>query len=102
MEPRPFVSLPDVRLLADPPDSYAFPSGHATYAFSASFGAVLAARWLLGRVPLWGGGLLALAAAISYSRIYVGVHYPSDLLSGAVLGAFVGCITAPLTIHFHQ
>ena len=84
MEPMRFVSLPDVRPLVDPPDSYAFPSGHATYAFSASSGTVLATQRLRDRVPPWSWGLLALAAAISYSRSYVGVHYPSDVLSGAV------------------
>jgi hypothetical protein len=42
-------------------------------------GASLAARRLFSRIPLWGRGLLALAAAISYSRVYVGVYYPGAL-----------------------
>jgi undecaprenyl-diphosphatase len=37
---------------------------------------------------------LALAVAISYSRIYVGVHYPTDVLSGALLGLFAGWLAA--------
>jgi undecaprenyl-diphosphatase len=37
---------------------------------------------------------LALAAVISYSRIYVGVHYPGDVLGGALLGLFVGWLAA--------
>ena len=77
MRPRPFAALPDVRLLVPEPGSYAFPSGHTTSAFAAASGTVLAAKRLLGRVPAWGWGMLALAAAIAYSRIYVGVHWPT-------------------------
>src|ERR687883_845774 len=94
MQPRPFLSLSDARLLISPPRSYSFPSVNVTYAFAASSGASLAAQRLLGQVPLWGWGFLALAAVISYSRIYVGVHYPSDVLGGAMLGLFVGWLTA--------
>src|SRR5215207_7711070 len=71
MQPRPFLSLPDVRLLVSPPSSYSFPSVNATYAFAASSGASLTARRLLGRLPVWGWGFLALAVAVSYSRVYV-------------------------------
>ncbi len=94
MEPRPFLSLPDVRLLVDPPSSYSFPSVNVAYAFAASSGASRAAWHFLGRVPLWGWCLLALAAAISYSRIYVGVHYPTDVLGGALVGILVGWLAA--------
>ena len=94
MQPRPFLSISDVRLLISPPSSYSFPSVNVAYAFAASSGASLAARRLLGRVPLWGWGFLALAAVISYSRIYVGVHYPGDVLGGAMLGLFVGWLAA--------
>jgi undecaprenyl-diphosphatase len=94
MQPRPFLSLSDVRLLVSPPTSYSFPSVNVAYAFAASSGTSLAAQRLLGRVPLWGWGFLALAAAISYSRVYVGVHYPGDVLVGALLGVFVGWLAA--------
>ncbi len=89
MQPRPFTSLPEARLLVSPPESYSFPSSNVAYAFAASIGSSLAARRLVGRVPLWGWSFLALAAAISYSRVYVGVHYPSDVLGGAILGVLV-------------
>ncbi len=92
MRPRPFASLPDVRLLVGEPSTYAFPSGHATSAFSAAAGVVLGARRSLKRVPLWGWGMLALAAVISYSRVYVGVHYPADVVAGAGLGIACGWI----------
>lgn len=98
MRPRPFLALPDVRLLIPEPSSYAFPSGHATSAFAAASGAVLAARRLLGRAPLWGWGMLALAAAIAYSRIYVGVHWPTDVAAGIALGAASGWVGTRLAL----
>jgi len=63
MQPRPFVSLPDVRLRVSPPSSYSFPSVNARYAFAASSGASLTARCLVGRLPVWSWGYLALAVA---------------------------------------
>ena len=96
MQPRPFVSLPDVRLLVSPSSSYSFPSVNTTYAFAASSGASLTARRLLGRLPAWGWGLLALAIAVSYSRVYVGVHYPGDVLGGALLGISIGWLVASI------
>lgn len=96
MRPRPFAALPDVRLLVPEPGSYALPSGHATSAFAAASGAVLAAKRLLGRVPAWGWEMLALAAAVAYSRIYVGVHWPTDVAAGILLGAACGWIGSRL------
>jgi undecaprenyl-diphosphatase len=96
MLPRPFATLPDIRLLVPEPGSYAFPSGHATSAFAAASGAVLAAKRLLGRVPAWGWGMLALAAAVAYSRIYVGVHWPTDVAVGILLGTVCGWVGSRL------
>jgi undecaprenyl-diphosphatase len=96
MQPRPFISLPDARLLVSPPSSYSFPSVNVTYAFAASSGALLMARRLLGHLPVWGWGFLALAAIVSYSRVYVGVHYPGDVLGGAILGLSIGWLVASL------
>ncbi len=98
MRPRPFATLDHARLLVGAPHSYAFPSGHTTSAFAASTGAALAAHKLLGRVPVWGWGMLALAAAISYSRIYVGVHWPTDVEAGAALGLASGWVGIRLAL----
>jgi len=100
MQPRPFLSLPDVRLLVSPPSSYSFPSVNATYAFAASSGASLTARRLLGRLPVWGWGFLALAVVVSYSRVYVGVHYPGDVLGGAIIGTSIGWLVASEGVGF--
>ena len=70
--------------LIDLPPSASFPSGHASGAF-----AVATVVWLLaGR--RWGGVALAVAAAIALSRVWLGVHYPSDVVAGAALGALCG------------
>jgi undecaprenyl-diphosphatase len=65
--------------------THSFPSGHATVAFACATVLALAVPRL--RVPLF-----VLAALIAFSRVYVGVHYPFDVLAGAVLG--VGLATA--------
>lgn len=98
MRPRPFAVLPDVSLLVGAPHSYALPSGHATSAFAAASGAILGARRFLGRVPVWGWGMLVLAAAMAYSRLYVGVHWPSDVAAGVVLGLASGWTGARLAL----
>ncbi len=81
--PRPFFTLPHIRLLVKDADKiHSFPSGHATLAF-------LAAVILAGYFKR--GCLFYLAAIIiCFSRVYVGVHYPSDVAAGAVLGGAIG------------
>lgn len=65
---------------ASPATGYSFPSGHAATAVA---GALSGARMLPAAAPfLW-----SLATVMAVSRIYVGVHYPSDVLAGALLGA---------------
>lgn len=100
LRPRPFAVLPDVRLLIPEPRSFAFPSGHTASSFAAASGAVLAAGKLLGKVPLWGWPMLALAAAISYSRVYVGVHWPTDVAAGILFGVFSGWLGAKFGLEF--
>jgi membrane-associated phospholipid phosphatase len=70
------------RSLAPSSDTYSFPSGHAT---SATAGAIAIGRaWPRARV-VW----LTLAALIAYSRIYLGHHYPLDVLGGVLLGTAI-------------
>ena len=76
---RPAVADPDPETLVELPSTFSFPSGHATVSFACATTLALAVPRLA--VPLY-----ALAAAISWSRVYVGVHYPLDVLAGAALG----------------
>ena len=78
---RPKDPVPDARELPDP-DSSSFPSGHTASgaAFSSAVGHVL---------PLWWAPLNALAAAVGFSRVYTGVHHPSDVAVGWILGKAV-------------
>jgi undecaprenyl-diphosphatase len=82
--PRPFLQMPDVRLLVGRGGSYAMPSSHAANWFAAT-----AVVWFYYRRTA-AFILLPLAALVSFSRIYNGVHYPSDVLAGALVGTIVG------------
>ena len=66
--------------LITPPTDYSFPSGHTAASFAVG---VLLFRKLPKR---YGIPALVLAALIGFSRLYLGVHYPSDVLAGALLG----------------
>lgn len=76
---RPPLADPVPEPLVDLPATFSFPSGHATVSFACATTLALAVPRL--RIPLY-----TLAALISFSRVYVGVHYPLDVLTGAVLG----------------
>ena len=79
--PRPFVAHAGaVRLFAPHTADAGFPSDHATAAF-----AIAGAVFVHDR--RWGAGLLVLATLLSAGRVGLGVHYPSDVLAGALLGA---------------
>lgn len=81
--PRPFTTLEGIVTLVPPEPSYSFPSGHTATSFACA--------WVLTKLcPKRGWLSLFLAAAIGFSRIYVGVHYPSDVLFGALFGIFCG------------
>lgn len=81
--PRPFVTYPDIQKLSKA-GSHSFPSGHTSLAFSTATSLVLAyPRWYVA-VPAY-----AWAGAVGYSRMHLGVHYPSDVLVGALVGT--GC-----------
>ena len=83
---RPFVVHP-VELLVPPPTDASFPSGHT----AASFAAVFALK--ASGSPLWKPAL-AVAVAMAFSRLYLYVHWPSDVLFGALVGAAAGFIGA--------
>jgi membrane-associated phospholipid phosphatase len=80
--PRPPLVDPAVHPLIDVPSSYSLPSGHASTAFAAAVAVGLVHARL--RWPL-----IVLAALIGVSRVWLGVHYLTDVLAGATLGAAV-------------
>lgn len=80
---RPYDVRTAVELLVAKPTDYSFPSGHAAASFTA------ASALLFSRNKLWIPALL-LAACIGFSRLYLYLHYPSDVLCGALLGVLFG------------
>jgi undecaprenyl-diphosphatase len=80
---RPYLAHPGhAHLLIPASHDPSFPSDHATGAFALAF-----AIWLYDRTFGW--ILLALAALLSFARVYVGTHYPGDVVAGALIGMAV-------------
>ncbi len=77
--PRPCSAFPEIPLLIPRPGSYSFPSGHSGSSFAAA-----TVLFLRHRRP--GIAALVLAALIAFSRVFLFVHYPTDILAGALLG----------------
>ena len=80
---RPCHLIADVHLLTGCTASFSMPSGHATNMFALA-GAVWTAR------TRWWWAVAALAVGVAYSRVYLGVHYPGDVIVGAVWGGAIG------------
>lgn len=90
---RPEFVIPFTISVAEKSASYSFPSGHATIAFAAGF--------ILGRQHKkmkWLYYLLAFL--IAFSRIYLGKHYPSDVIVGAAIGLLIGFFSIQLINRF--
>jgi membrane-associated phospholipid phosphatase len=81
---RPRPDLPGLPQLTPTPTQLSFPSAHASTSFA---GALAYSRLGLPAAPLY-----ALATAVALSRLYLGVHYPSDTLAGAALGTLTAAV----------
>ena len=88
MRARPCIDYPWMPMLLHAPSAndFSFPSGHTFGSFAA------AVACFQGVKKTWGLAALGLAGAIGFSRIYLFMHYPSDVLAGAVLGIGFGCL----------
>jgi len=86
---RPFINIPNLNIKKIGIDKYSFPSGHTTGAFSL---AVIIALYF----PVFGFITLPLACFVGISRIYIGVHYPTDV----IMGMFIGSLCSFLTYRF--
>ena len=76
---RPFISHNDIFYIIPPPDKFSFPSGHTAAAFVMFFA-------FFHFFPVFCAIMFAFACLIAVSRVYLGLHYPSDLLGGVFLG----------------
>ena len=85
--PRPYVTLSNIYPLVPKPREFSFPSGHSCVSFASAF--------IYYRITpkKYGIASLVLAGLISFSRLYVGVHYPGDVLGG-ILVALAGSTLA--------
>ncbi len=84
---RPFASDPGTKLLIRHEADNSFPSDHTAFAFAVA-GAVVWRRRFVGGVAL------VFAALVGFARVYVGVHWPSDVLAGAAIGLGAGAVVA--------
>lgn len=78
--PRPFVTFTDLRIIIPTPSEFSFPSGHTSSSFAA---AAVFYRHLPKKLGL---PSVILAGLIGFSRLYVGVHYPTDVIAGIIMG----------------
>ena len=83
--PRPFLTLPTIIPFIKEPGT-SFPSGHTTRLFALS--AVVSRKFSLPSL-----GLYVLSFLVAFSRLYLGVHYPLDVLVGGILGWTIGKVT---------
>lgn len=87
---RPYVRFNEISMVVSPPDKFSFPSGHTAGAFTIAF-------VLYYFCPIFFIPMLILAVCIAFSRIYLGLHYPSDIIAGIILGFVSALISIYLT-----
>ncbi|MEH7525337.1 phosphatase PAP2 family protein, partial [Bacillus sp. JJ1503] len=82
---RPYLSLTNARVGENPLMDHSFPSGHTTAIFSII-------TPLIYHLPILGFFLYPLACCVGISRVFLGLHYPSDVLAGAIVGTAFGLL----------
>lgn len=86
---RPWVAMENFVSLVDEPDPNSFPSGHTNAAFAFAIAVCMSApkKWM--KITA-----VCMAAVMGLSRLYVGVHFPSDVMTGAIVGSLCGLLGA--------
>jgi undecaprenyl-diphosphatase len=79
----------DLSAIVRAPDRFSFPSGHAAASFAVALSYVIV-------FPRWAGPLIVLAALVGFSRLRLGVHYPSDVVVGQLLAASTVLVVAAI------
>jgi len=91
---RPTAAIPNMHLLLDRTDDFSFPSDHSTAVAAIAVGLLLAGHHLRHR---WYGWVAAGAGVVlGFTRVYVGAHYPGDVVAGFALGGVIAAGLAPL------
>lgn len=83
---RPFNSVAGLNVLIKPPKSFSFPSGHTSSFFACT-------TVIFNSSKKYGTIFLLMSFMMGFSRMYVGVHYPSDVLAGMIIGIISGIST---------
>jgi undecaprenyl-diphosphatase len=90
---RPFITHAAINCHVAPLDRYSFPSGHTLHAVSFT--------WLMAsHFPEWAGLLGAFTVLVALSRVLLGLHYPTDVAAGALLGAMIATISSRAAVLF--
>lgn len=95
MRGRPCWEDPTVQLLVEIPDDFSFPSGHTSFSFAC---ATAIFQYYKG----WGALALVIAALIGVSRLYLFVHWPTDVMVGAIVGIIAGLLSGMLIRDFYK
>ena len=93
---RPYEVIEGLTLLTKKATDFSFPSGHSGSSFAAAVAIVCSLKGSRGR---W--LVLAFAFVMAFTRLYIGIHYPSDVICGALTGTFCGLAAAKL-IHLSR
>ena len=94
--PRPFVTFTDLKIIIPTPSEFSFPSGHTASSFAA---ASVFYRHLPKKLGI---PSVILAGLIGFSRLYVGVHYPTDVIAGVIMGILLSYMAEFLVGFFEK
>jgi len=83
---RPYLTLKESYVMENPIKDYSFPSGHTTAIFSIITPVMIA-------FPNYSLFFIIIGLLVGLSRIYLGLHYPTDVAAGIILGSVSGCLT---------